>query len=140
MAGRLLPYVEGLLAGYLRTALATAYPGLMVATVYPAVSQRSYPLVLLTRAGGAASVPGYLDEPTVDIQAWTTDSKRGAAGITEAVRRAVYTAWREQIVTPEGHIVAYREVSGPAPLPSDDTTAPWRYQLLVSLVVRPPQA
>lgn len=132
---RSLPYVDGLVAGWLREQT----PGAMVATELPAVAVRTYPLIVATAVptSGSPRNMTLVGLSVVDVQCWTTDHKRGCADLAEHIRNLMWRLWAHQIVRPEGHVTSLTVPAQPAPIPSDDTSAPWRYQALYALRVRP---
>lgn len=135
---RTLPYPEGLVAGYLRETLPGHYPGVLVATELPAVSVRTYPLVVVSAAAtsGGTRHATLAGRAVLDVQTWTRDHKRGCADLAETVRNLIYRLWADQVPRPEGRVALYTEQAAPAQIPSDDTAAPWRYQALYAVRLR----
>lgn len=94
--------------------------------------------------GGGAYDPRGYDRAVIDAQNWhTTD--RDADDLADAIRAALITAWRTQLVIPGmGYIAHYEETAAPALLPDSaqgsGTSTPkntYRYQATYTLGLRP---
>jgi hypothetical protein len=130
-----LPYADGLVVAILRAALTAEVGTLVPHDLYG--SPR--PFVLARRVGGAAILPGHLDGATVDVQAYAA-TRRAAAELAELARTALYVAWRDQTVFPDGHVAGYGEISGPAELRTNgQPDGLYRFQATYSLALRPPR-
>lgn len=133
---RLLPYADSLLIGIVRAAL----PGVEVGTLVPAdLPSNPRLFVLLHRVGGAAIDLQFLDRATVDVQTYAP-TRRGAADLADDVRTVLFTAYRIQHATPEGHIAYFREVAGPSELrTANQPDALYRFQATYTASLRPPR-
>ncbi|WP_433038641.1 hypothetical protein [Actinomycetospora sp. CA-053990] len=138
-----MPYVEGMTAQLLRAELEDdAWPDLLVVTEMPDKDVRTYPLVLITNANTSYEYDGEMARATVDFHVWSKVSRRQAAALGESVRLVLRAARRAQTRLEDdlgevaGHLVGF-DVNSSGFLPSGDTDAPWRFQLLASMAVRP---
>lgn len=133
---RLLPYADALLIALVRAAIPDAEAGTLVPADLP---NNPRPFVLVHRVGGAAIDPQFLDQATVDVQAFA-DTRTGAADLAETVRVALFEAYRTQQVNQHGHIAYYRETSGPSEVrTADQPDQLYRFQATYSLALRPPR-
>jgi hypothetical protein len=132
----LLPYVDGLVAGYLRD---TLNPAVTVETQLSDPLRRT-PYVFVQVVGGDEVDPAFLGVPLVEVDCYATGAKRAAADLAEAVRVALFTAWRDQLVRPEGHLASFRVVTYPRELRVEGQPAEiYRYLATYALGVRPPR-
>lgn len=132
----MLPYADGLVAGLLRASLGVSV------TVETQVSDplRRTPYVFVQVTGGDEVDPRHLGVPLVEVECYQRGSKRAAADLAEDVRVALFTAWAEQIVRPEGHLASFRVVSYPRELRTQGQPAEiYRYTATYALGVRPPR-
>lgn len=104
--------------------LQTALPGLSVASYAPSVDHRTYPLVLVQRAGGVRneSIPHLFSLPEVDVTVVTDDYPESAEQLYDDVLDALFRAARRQ---GPGGLHSVTEVAGPSPIesPFPDTFA-----------------
>lgn len=133
---RLLPYADDLLCGIVRATV----PDTEVGTLVPAdLAANPRRFVYLHRVGGAALDLEFLDVATVDVQTFAA-TRRGAADLADDVRAALYLAWRGQLVTAEGHLAAFREITGPSELRTgNQPDSLYRFQATYAASIRPPR-
>lgn len=101
---RLMPYVDGLVQGYIKDGL----PSATVQTQLTNVFDRCPFVFVQVVPGGDEVHPELLDLVSVSIECYAKGSKRAVADLGEDVRVTLYTAVDQQIVRPEGHLSSYR--------------------------------
>lgn len=120
--------------------LRSGLPGVTVMTRVPNEVSKHVPLVVCRRTGGSSFAPTFCDEPFINIQCWAAagaeDASRTASRLADDVRRVLWTAWRQQITVPAGHLAILRESQGPEE--TNDATLPHfgRYTATYELRVR----
>lgn len=115
--------------------LGDALPAASFGTQIPHNLLGRLPFNVVRRFGGAAVDPRFLDRATISVDSWA-GTRKGAFDEAAAIR----TALRDGVnnATPEGHIVAFREVSAPAELrTADQADNVWRFTAIYSLFLRP---
>lgn len=97
--------------------LRSGLPGVTVMTRVPNKVSDHVPLVVCRRTGGSSFAPTFYDEPFINIQCWAAadaeDASRTASRLADDVRRVLWTAWKQQITVPAGHLAVLRESQGP---------------------------
>lgn len=112
--------------------------GVRVRTEQEADASDHLPLVIVIGRGGPDRHPQFGGLSIVDVHCMTDDSRRGCANLAEACRVGLFTAWRSQTVTAEGHISRVRKLAGPLRIPSG-MDAVWRTYSTFELGTRPPR-
>ncbi|MFL1441819.1 hypothetical protein [Nocardiopsis protaetiae] len=138
---RMFAPATSLVLAILRPAVAP----IIVNGLMPDLTETPPPVGMARRVpgGGAYDVRGY-DRAVIDVQSWHTDD-RLADDLADALRSALISAWRTQLVIPGmGWIARYEETAAPALLPDSaqgsGTTTPkgvYRYQATYTLGLRP---
>lgn len=139
MVGRIMPRVQEVVIPLLRAGLADAYPTLTVTSWIPNTDHRTYPLLNVRRLGGLPVDVQLLDEPVIELTAFTTDGLVATENLYMDARHVLWEAVQNQTVVPgKGYLHSYFETMGPTQFDStfDDT---WRIQGLIKLGVRPPR-
>lgn len=75
------------------------------------------PLVVVRRTGGATRQPKFHTEFHITAQCWVAptvagDTSRVVDDLGDQVTKVLHQAWKNQTVTPAGHIAHWREASG----------------------------
>jgi hypothetical protein len=119
--------------------LRAALPGVSIQSVIPDVDHRTYPLVVVSRAGGTRheAQPRKLAFPGVDLAVFHDLGLVEAEELYEDVVDALYDAVRKQsVVEGVGYLHSIRETEGASvdPSPFPDT---WYVHGSVQLGLRP---
>lgn len=106
----------------LRADLGVAY---QVRTKAPDRVSEVLPLVVLRQTGGSSFAPEFWDQPYVSITNWAApaadlDARDAARRDADRIRRSLWTAWRQQVTTPAGHLTWVRESQGPLEINDPD--------------------
>lgn len=126
------------IVGILRLAL----PDVTIRASIPDGVPELVPLVVVRRTGGSSLVPEFWDQPITNVQNWAAhdgdiDASRAASDLADQIRRALWTAWRQQTVVAAGHIAGIREFLGPMEAIDPDLPHLGRYTATYELLVRP---
>jgi len=137
---RMFAPATSLVLAILRPAVAPV----IVGGLMPDLTLNPPPVAMARRVpGGGAYDPRGYDRAVIDVQSWHTDD-RAADDLADALRAALITAWRTQLVIPGmGHIARYEETAAPALLGDSargsGATTPkgiYRYQATYTLGLR----
>lgn len=137
---RMFAPATSLVLAILKPALAP----IIVQGLMPDLTATPPPVAMARRVpGGGAYDPRGYDRAVIDAQCWHTDD-RAADDLADAIRAALITAWRTQLVIPGmGYIARYEETAAPALLgdsaQSSGATTPkntYRYQATYTLGLR----
>jgi hypothetical protein len=121
--------------------LRTALPGVNVMSRVPDGVPDYVPLVVVRRTAGSSDHPWFYDQPWLAFQTWDgphdgLDAARNAWNLADNVRRALWTAKRQQLTTPAGHISHIRESSSPEEINDPDVPMFVRYQATYEIRIR----
>ncbi len=125
--------------GLLRTELAE---GITVQASIPDGVPGVVPLVVVRRTSGQSRAPEFWDDAVVNVQCWCApigevDAMRAASALADDCRRILWTALRQQVVTPGGHIVDIDEHQSPMEVGDVDLPHLGRYSATYRLRMRP---
>lgn len=134
MVNRRMPRVQAVIMPALRAEL----PGVTVVSWYPDVSNRPFPMLAVRRLGGIARDPRRLDQPVIEMTAYTQESLPATEDLYLDAREVILDMVDNQTVTPSGYLHSFFETMGPISLdaPFEDS---WRVQGLIRLGLRPPR-
>lgn len=121
-------------------------PGATFGTRRPDELTAALPYARVSRTGGASRWPQFWDRLFVFVEHWAgpddaagVDAARAAQVFTDDCRRALWQAWRSQMVTPHGWIARIAESEGPEEAPDPDLPLHGRFTATYELLVRRPQ-
>lgn len=119
--------------------LRSALPGVSVVSVDPDVDYRTFPVVVVRRAGGTRNLdlPRRFAHPVLELAAVSADGPIEAEELYDEALEALYDAVRQQItVEGVGYLHSLREAQGPAQAPSRFTDT-WAVEGSVRVGLRP---
>jgi hypothetical protein len=125
--------------------LRAALPDVTIRSGIPDDLTKFLPLIVVRRVAGASVAPRFWDGPSINVQCWSDattelDPVSAASELADQVRRVLWEAWDNQVVTSAGHIVQLRESQGPMEVPDIDLPRLGRYVATYQLRVRTPAA
>ena len=128
-----LPDADALVLAVIRAGIS----GIAIGTQMPANLVDHLPYAVAARFGGAAVDPRFLDRATVTVDTWD-NTRAGSSALARQIRTVLRDAALNQTTFTEGHIVSFREVSGPFELrTADQADTLWRFNARYSLFLRP---
>ncbi len=104
------PFVDGI-AVQLHLLRAGLGGGVNVYSQIPDGLRSLVPALVIHHAGGSSVLPEHASRFTMTYQVWAVDDA-GAYTLSRQAATVLFRAWRDQTVTPYGHIAGWAEVSG----------------------------
>lgn len=122
---------------YAKWILEQAFPDVQVTTWIPAIDDRRYPIINLRSLGGYRSFkyPTLLAESVVEITCLSDVDLMQAEDLYIEALEALYDAYKNQVITPYGHLSSCKETMGLTQF-SSEFQETWRAQGLVELGIR----
>lgn len=135
---RRMPRVQEIVLPLLRDAFEDVEPVVTFGSWMADVDFRSYPLVNVRRLGGSPVNVDLLDQPVIEMTAYSRDGLVATEELYLDCRQVLWDAVKRQTVTDKGSLSSFFEVMGMTQFdsPIEDT---WRVQGLIQLGVRPPK-
>lgn len=131
------PFVDGV--GVVQYLLKAGLPGSVnVYTKIPDGLRSLVPAVVIRRAGGASTQPRFHSRFLLSVRVWDT-TDQAAFSLANAANGVIFNAWKNQTVTPLGHIADWRESSGAQEAPDIGLPEFGCYVSVLDLLVRTPQ-
>lgn len=135
---RYAPYIEGLTQELLKTD--TELAGVTIGTQLVPNFLEKLPFVFLESSGGSAINEKLAFYYTLQVTSVARGDKRAAADLDEAVRAALYDAWKSQRTNEHGSLARLRtSVKGYEERLDNQPLDVYRYYAVYELTARPPR-